>query len=344
MQTEIIDIEESSVDSINEQPRQRVRTRSPIPTSSEDVAASENSGASTTSRGRPGVPRGGEVPVRSASKHRNFVLTWNNPGSAEEFQQMLSGLSPTFYIFQLETGEQGTPHFQGCVCFKNPRAFRAVTRGLPGVHVDVMRGTVAQAVAYCTKEETRTGEIISFGTQPRNGGNAGGRSDLDTVADSITGGAYLRTIAAEHPVEFIKFNKGIERLIGLRDKPRDTPTKVYWYYGRTGTGKSRAACAEAPDAYWKDPSSSWWCGYEGHDDVIIDDYRLDFCKFSQLLRYFDRYPLTVQIKGGSRQFRPKRIFVTAPQSPTEMWSSRTEEDIQQLLRRITEIKRFDSLV
>ena len=219
MHSEVIYIEESSDDSINEQPRQRVRTSSPLPTSSEDVAAPGNPTA--TSRRGPELSRAGEVSVRSASKHRNFVLTWNNPGSADEFQQMLKGLSPTFFVFQLETGEQGTPHFQGCVCFKNPRAFRAVTRGLPGVHVDVMRGTVAQAVAYCTKEETRTGDIVTFGTQPLNGGNAGGRSDLDAVAHSIRAGANIRTIADEHPVEFIKFHKGIERAIGLGDKPRD---------------------------------------------------------------------------------------------------------------------------
>lgn len=168
-----IELDLSSVDSTNEQPRQRVRTTSPIPTSSEDVAASGNEEA--RARPRSVVSGGGEVSMRGSSKHRNFVLTWNNPGSSDDFQKMLKGLSPTFYVFQAETGEQGTPHFQGCVCFKNPRAFRAVTRGLPGVHVDVMRGRVDQAVAYCTKEETRTGDIVSFGTQPRNGGNAGGK-------------------------------------------------------------------------------------------------------------------------------------------------------------------------
>ena len=33
----------------------------------------------------------------------------------------------------------------------------------------------------------------------------------------------------------------------------------------------------------------FWEGYDGHDNVIIDDIRGDFCKFHQLLKLLDRY-------------------------------------------------------
>lgn len=75
--------------------------------------------------------------------------------------------------------------------------------------------------------------------------------------------------------------------------------------------------------------------------MIIDDYRTDFCKFHTLLNLLDRYPFQVEVKGGTLQFRPKRIFITCPKRPEDIWASRTEEDLAQLLRRITEVKCFD---
>lgn len=209
-----------------------------------------------------------------------------------------------------------------------------------------MLGTIDQAVAYCTKEDTRDPAypaIHEEGTRPRNAGRPGGRSDLDGVVDAIKAGVGIRRIAEDHGPEFIKFNKGIERLINLTVNPRDFKTRVEWFYGRTGTGKSRAASDENPNSYWKNPSHHWWDGYEHQETVIIDDYRCDFCKFSELLRLFDRYPYQVQVKCGTREMVAKKIVVTAPKAPADMWENRTEEDLAQLLRRIDLIKRFDVL-
>jgi len=75
-------------------------------------------------------------------------------------------------------------------------------------------------------------------------------------------------------------------------------------------------------------------------NVIIDDYRCNFCEFNMLLRYFDEYPLNVQIKGGTVQFAAPNIVVTAPQRPEVMWQTRTVEQMQQLLRRIEVIELF----
>lgn len=76
--------------------------------------------------------------------------------------------------------------------------------------------------------------------------------------------------------------------------------------------------------------------------MIIDDYRADFCKFSELLRLLDRYPYQIQIKGGTRNLLAKRIFITSPKCPLDIWENRTEEELGQLTRRITKITRFDN--
>ena len=115
---------------------------------------------------------------------------------------------------------------------------------------------------------------------------------------------------------------------------------MHWFWGSTGTGKSLAASTSAPDAYWKSANGKWWDGYEGQDDVIIDEYRADFCKFDELLRLFDRYPLKVEVKGGYVEFVSKRIFISCPKHPADVWDSLTEEDVSQFFRRIEHIKFF----
>jgi len=88
------------------------------------------------------------------------------------------------------------------------------------------------------------------------------------------------------------------------------------------------------------PSNKWWDGYCGQSEVIIDDYRRDLCTFAELLRLFDRYPHTVEFKGGSCQFLAKTIVVTTSKGPKETWEGRCDEDLAQLCRRINEIREF----
>jgi len=84
----------------------------------------------------------------------------------------------------------------------------------------------------------------------------------------------------------------------------------------------------------------WWEGYDKHEDVIFDDFRNDFCTFHELLRILDRYPYKIECKGGSRELLAKRIFITCPFSPHDAYPSSCE-DIQQLIRRITKIEKFE---
>lgn len=261
-----------------------------------------------------------------------YCFTLNNYVPADmEFIEQSSHLY-TYACYGVELGEGGTPHLQGYVQMANKVRITWLKKNfLQRAHYEVSRGTPTEASDYCKKD----GRFFEFGTITVQGQ----RRDLEKIGAAIVGGESVSKLAASDPAMYIKYHKGLRALEQTTVKPRNFKTKVYWYYGATGTGKSKKASEEHPDAYWKDPTSKWWDGYEG-EDVIIDDYRRDFCTFASLLRLFDRYPLQLEYKGGTTQFRSKVIVVTTPKDPRATWEGRSEEDIEQLLRRIEVVEEF----
>lgn len=172
--------------------------------------------------------------------------------------------------------------------------------------------------------------------------NKGERTDLAIVARDIRAGFSLGKIFEEHPKEFFPYYKGIERAMSLCSKSRQWKSTVFWLYGPTGTGKTRFVTdlVGYEDLYWKQSGHGWWDGYEAQTNVIIDDYRTTFCKFNELLALLDRYPYQLQVKGAMRHLLARRIFITSPYSPAKTWDLRTEEDLQQLERRVDCVVKF----
>lgn len=284
----------------------------------------------------------------SNKKYYDYCFTYNNyTEEVENGLRTFADTECTYLTYQREIApETGTHHLQGFFRFKSRRSFLAIKRvlstlGCPGISLRVRRGTVDQAIDYCHKEESRNPdnpEIVEYGRRPPG---SGARSDLRAVVSRIEQGASLRELVIEAPEAFIRYSRGLERVRFILQRPRRHKTEIYWYYGSTGTGKSRLASDEAGDeAYWKPGASRWWDGYENQPNVIIDDYRCDMCPFHVLLKLFDRYPCIVETKGGSVHFNSRKIWVTAPSRPEVMWSGRCDEDIQQLLRRIEVVREF----
>lgn len=214
----------------------------------------------------------------------------------------------------------------------------------PGTpHLEPTGGTPQQAIAYCEKEETRDPNagfgFVEFGQRP-DGPGQGSRTDLAEIGKRLREGEAIKEVAEAYPGDFIRYHRGLVAYAALFSVPRTTKTEVYWFYGSTGSGKSYAARALAGEnAFWKSmDSSKWWDGYDGTANVVMDDYRCNFSTFTFLLRLFDEYPLQLEIKGGTVNFAAKKIYVTAPYRPEQMWSTR--EDLVQLTRRITEVKLY----
>ncbi len=132
---------------------------------------------------------------------------------------------------------------------------------------------------------------------------------------------------------------GIPRLKGIYEKPRNWKSEVFWFHGPTGTGKTRCVYGiEGLDNVYTPLYShsklEWFENYDADEVVLIDDFRPNMCSFDMFLRLLDRYPMLVNIKGSSRQFLARKIYITSPLAPLKCCEAWTDEDPAQLLRRI----------
>lgn len=124
-------------------------------------------------------------------------------------------------------------------------------------------------------------------------------------------------------------------------KPDACERQVYVYWGRTGAGKSKLAWEEATfDAFPKDPNTKFWDGYCGQQNVVIDEFRGSI-SISHLLRWLDRYPVIVEIKGSSCVFKATKIWITSNLSPDEWYPDLDTETKAALRRRFTKVIHFN---
>lgn len=92
---------------------------------------------------------------------KGWCFTLNNP-TEEKISQLSNGLQKYCkrFLFQEETGENGTPHLQGCFNLVNKKQMSWLKNNLCyEAHYEPMRNETA-SYEYCSKEETRTGRIF----------------------------------------------------------------------------------------------------------------------------------------------------------------------------------------
>lgn len=93
-------------------------------------------------------------------RSRSWLCTLNNhEDEYEQLQDRLRDLGDRllYACGQGERGEQGTPHLQFMVEFRNARALHTLVGAgklLEHCHVESRRGSVLQAIEYCQKDDT----------------------------------------------------------------------------------------------------------------------------------------------------------------------------------------------
>jgi len=259
------------------------------------------------------------------SKARSYVFTFNNPTVFD-----YSKIECKFLIVGNEIApETKTLHHQGYIMFKSSMSFNSVKAKLPtGSHIEVAKGSPQQNIAYCSKESI----FYEFGDRPK----MGKRNDIIAVKEAIAEGHGMRHII--DLTNSYQSWRAAEFVLKYKERERNWKPVVKWYYGPSGSGKSKQAYSECKDPWTSLNDLQWWQGYDAHEHVILDDFRSHHCSFSTLLRILDRYPFVVQNKGGSRQLLARLIIITTCRHPLNTYN--TTEDVSQLIRRIDEIREF----
>lgn len=299
--------------------------------------------------------------VRVQKRSRNWCFTLNNPEDGESTcLRLLESESTLRLACQIEEGEEGTPHVQGFLTWKQPIAFKAIKARLAEIsfdmaraHLEMAQGSPMQNFEYCTKEPRLAGPW----TKGKFTGQ-GKRNDLVAYKDFLLGRPRLGEILAESPQMFARYHRFTSSVLDVAGELRakqvylervnpasETKLKVICLYGLTGSGKTSWAFKKYGwDNCWKwaktGSGTQWFDGYEGQQVAIIDDFygqiKADF--FLQLL---DIYPMRVQIKNNFTWWTPDIIVITSNVHPREWYPNIPDRVRDAIMRRIEIIEEID---
>ncbi|ALE29793.1 replication associated protein [Lake Sarah-associated circular virus-44] len=213
---------------------------------------------------------------------------------------------------QLEQGASGYLHWQMVVFLKSPQR-RSFVKKLYGDEAHIEPTRSAAAMEYVWKQETSVPNTqFELGSLPTSRCSS---KDWDAIRSSAVEGR-MESIPSD---VYIRCYNSLKRIAVDHSKPVCIERKIIVYYGPTGTGKSRRAWDEAGfDAYPKDPNTKFWDGYNGHKNVVIDEFR-GIINISNVLRWFDRYPVLVEVKGSSAVFKAENIWITSNLHPDDWY-------------------------
>jgi hypothetical protein len=234
---------------------------------------------------------------------------------------------------QLERGESGFLHWQ-LLAILNRKARLASVKKTFGdtCHAELSRSAAAND--YVQKVDTRV-----EGTQFELG-------DLPFRRNDPICWERVRTLAMEGRLDgidaavYVQHYNSLKRIAADNLQPIGVEKQVMVFWGKTGAGKSRRAWDEAGlDAYPKDPRTKFWDGYRGQSHVVIDEFRGGI-DIGHLLRWLDRYPVTVEIKGSATVLKATNIWITSNISPND-WYPDLDEGTKAALRRRLNITHFN---
>lgn len=264
---------------------------------------------------------------------RSWLCTWNNPVGLTEaiLERVYRDTNADYLVGQLEQGTEGTVHLQFFVHYARCVRITHITKKFPRIHCERVKRDNG-ASSYCMKVATRVEGPFTFGTVPvrRN-------SKIDWEC--------VRTLAKEGKLDEIPAQIYTAHYGNLQRIKKDhmvmpqasSELKGVWIYGPSGIGKSFTARQSYPDAYPK-LCNKWWCGYQGQENVIMDDIGPEHeCLAQQLKIWADHYPCILETKGGAMSSSFTKFVVTSQYKIEEIFK---DEKTQEALKRRFKIIRW----
>lgn len=276
--------------------------------------------------------------IRTTSKqHQYWIFTIPDPGfdyviTQAAFKDLVEPTELAYIRGQLESGAiseylhwQVVGYFSRKVSFTRAKSLFSKHFG-DGIHLEPTRSDAARQ--YVWKDDTAiSGTRFEFGQLPVR---VNSKVDWSLVRSSALSGDFTSI-----PDRIFISHYGSLRRIASdygRASPGQRLVRVYW--GPTGTGKSHRAWLEATfSAYPKGPTSKFWDGYQGESSVVLDEFRGQV-EISHLLRWTDKYPVLLEIKGAAVPLKYTRLWITSNLHPRDWYPTLDNSTYLALERRL----------
>lgn len=281
----------------------------------------------------------GSLPTQS----RSWILTI----SADKYDRdkVETALEPYTYIGQLERGKGGFLHWQVLVENETPIRFSTLKRKLPAAHIEPRRGTVSEAVAYCTKEDSRVDgeEPLQHGDIPSRDEN-GRRSDLDRIRAAILDeGRTVDEVILTMP-EAARVAKYVTELAAARDRAAvrgvERDVEIIYLYGDPGVGKTRWLYDHYDDVARMTDYRNF-DAYNGERVLALDEYggQIDLRLLNGVI---DRYPINLPARYYDRPARYETVVIISNQPPWALYDWEQPVVRRAFARRLHRVLMMDS--
>lgn len=311
-----------------------------------------------------------ELAKQNGGKH-SIRTMWSTMWCDNEDGQTLQTLSNYILYGPIEYSEENKkPHCHVLISFASSKMFKTIIKTLnPHQYADINPVRNFQSCKeYVLK--SNPDDKIEYG-KPLHQGL---RTDLINMFKECN--YDIEEIKEKYPDLFVRYSGGIKEecqkkadenatldWLGLQQdtegnlsKKEYKPTIVHWFYGPTGTGKTKLVKEIVADRVLKNvvkPSeitiidkfsqSGFAIGAVKPNSkiVIMDEFRGSTLKMSELIQIINGKH--VEIKGSRVYLHVEEIFITSCYSPYNVYSGLTNQidKLNQLLRRITDLKYID---
>lgn len=278
---------------------------------------------------------------------RAFLGTEYTTLDLEAFSQALVHLGVRQFAGQIERCPKSKRlHIQYAIRFPNPRALSGIL-SLRKFSWLKPSTSWTSALKYVTKDDTRATDQANHGPLLIGCSTLTSAKHLQAQVN-----AHILSIGAdaaltEGSISLLQYQRVLQATtvhqLRTSKPPSVSSLTNEWYYGSTGTGKSRKARETYPDAFIKQ-ANKWWDGYAGQEVVIVEDLApVHHVLRTHILHWSDHYPFSAEVKGSSLLIRPKKIIVTSNYHPKEIWNQ-TDKDSEPFERRFNLTKFIAPLI
>lgn len=282
-----------------------------------------------------------------SKRQRRWALTLNNYTEDElrSVKELPKG-NITNYVFGLETGEEGTPHIQGFIHFKNAKTLTATKKflGSDRWHLEAARGTDFENWTYCQKTDV---DAWTYGDEPVEDGDL---SVWARIVNHIDEGKSTNEIIRMYPETAMRCITAIEkyRLDVDRKNAGWRDVEVIYMSGGTGIGKTRYVMDKYgyENVYRATDKKHPFDMYAGQDVLVFEEFRSSY-KIEDMLNWLDGYPIELPARYANKMAKFTKVFIISNWNYYQQYEKCQEdypETFDALTRRVSKLWGEDKIL